>query len=85
MKLNPQFKENVLQRSSIMSTFDDNFITDFIMNYLEEMKKKNKLFQLPSYIFISLTSSQLAMLSEKLPILFSYQNFNGIWFRSNYE
>ena len=49
------------------------------------MRKKNPLYQLPTYVINHLSTAQLNIVAEKEPNFFAFSNFSSKYFRSNYE
>ena len=52
-------KENFLRRKKIIRTYSPKFISSFIKQYYEEIKKMNKTYQIPSFILNYLSIEQL--------------------------
>lgn len=85
MELPVNDKEYVLDRfSSILFSFNSNFIAEFLIRYENEARKKNDNYRLASKVLSSLTKDQLLHLARINPSVMNNEDYVELWFNQLY-
>lgn len=85
MELPVNDKEYVLDRfSSILFSFNSNFIAEFLIRYENETRKKNDNYRLASKVLSSLTKDQLLHLARINPSVMNNEDYVELWFNQLY-
>ena len=78
-------KRQFLERSDILSSYPDKFLIEFLTEYLQELRKKNKGATISTSILRSLTKSQLEKLGKEMEELKNSWDYMSIWFSQNFS
>ena len=85
LNLHVDLKQQLLERRTILYTFESQFIADFLNVFIGQKKRSTLSYQLSPSYYQMLTTEQIRAVGKKIPELFSNQRFLEKWFLSNYQ